>query len=684
MRKSFSKPLKALSSIKSILKAISIITIATGARIVTLITGRTNLEVKAIGFLNSFFEKPVIGGRKGPEDYFLWQYSQGNKIFNYIDDPNFTFKNKKVLDLGCGRGGKTAYYKSEGARTVIGVDLRAETLEIAKDLAAKHVTENGIYFLRGNALDLPFPDETFDYLILNDMVEHLFEKDLENILNEMKRVMKSTGSIIIDFPPYYNPRGSHLYDFVYVPYCHLLFSQKALIKFCEGEASPFVVRQFLELNKITAMKFKIMAQNVGLIPHVYKILKNKNHLANVPILENLFIYRVFCMLSKTEVENKNSHDTDVVFISVDPWQEERWARKQMFAHMLSEKFRNVIYYVETGRSEKKYPHIRRLKENLYIVDIPYLPKFLYNTKFSRFGVLISNISIWLVMKFLRIKDPIYIIYQPHNLAIAKKLSTFFGKSLLCYDFTDDWSEFPGHSEWRKNEIKQAEQNVLKEVDLVFAVSEKLLERANKINNKTYYLPNATSFENFNKVSQEISISPEILKYPEPRIGYVGKITPWRIDFDLLEYLAKSRPSWSIIMIGPIHPEARSIIEELRKLQNITFLGPKSYHSLSSYMKGFNACILPHKVDALTESMDPIKLYDYMATGKPVVATGIREALKFNTLIKVAHSKKDFLTCLDEIMDNKNSTDSAEERIKVAKENSWDYRTNQLIEIIEKQ
>ena len=355
----------------------------------------------------------------------------------------------------------------------------------------------------------------------------------------------------------------------------------------------------------------------------------------------------------------------------------------MFASLLSKQFRNVIYYVEPARSEKKFPLVKRLKENLYLVDVPYLPKFLNNTKFSRFSVLVSNISIWLLLKMLRVKNPIYMVYQPHNLVLANKLSTFFGKSLLCYDFTDDWSEFPGHSEWRKNEIKQAEENVLKQVDVVFAVSEKLLEKAKEINSKTYYLPNATSFENFNKVTQHISISQNIQALPEPRIGYVGKITPWRIDFNLLKYLVVNRPNWNIVMIGPIHPEARSLVEEMSKLQNISFLGAKEYHSLSNFIKGFNACILPHMVDALTESMYPIKLYDYMATGKPIVATGIREALKFNNVIKVAHSKKEFLTCLDEIIDNKNYPDSAEERIKVAKENSWDYRTNQLIEIIKK-
>ncbi|MGH7901318.1 MAG: glycosyltransferase, partial [Thermodesulfobacteriota bacterium] len=346
---------------------------------------------------------------------------------------------------------------------------------------------------------------------------------------------------------------------------------------------------------------------------------------------------------------KSTQDKDIVFISVDPWQEDRWARKQMFAWLLSNKFRNVVYYVEPGRSERKLPHLKRIKNNLHLVDIPYIPQFLKHTSLSRLGVQISCLALWILLKMLRIRDPIFIIYQPQNLVFAKKLSSIFGKSLLCYDLTDDWSEFPGVSDWRKKQFVKSEKLVIKEVDTVFAVSKKLIERAKEINPNTFYLPNATSFNNFNRVTQKIEISREILAIPEPRVGYIGKITPWRIDFVLIRHLSETRPDWSIIMIGPIHPEAKPLVDELGKLKNVFFLGPRNYYSLPEYIKGFNVCILPHRVDTLTESMDPIKLYDYMATGKPVVTTSIPEALKFKNVIKVAESEEEFVSLLNEVI-----------------------------------
>jgi glycosyltransferase involved in cell wall biosynthesis len=248
--------------------------------------------------------------------------------------------------------------------------------------------------------------------------------------------------------------------------------------------------------------------------------------------------------------------------------------------------------------------------------------------------------------------------------------------------TDDWSEFLNTIEWGKKQFIESENVVIKQVDTVFAVSEKLLQKAKDINSNTYYLPNATSYENFNRVTQNIEISPEILKIPEPRIGYVGKITPWRIDFDLIKTIAKTKPNWSIVMIGPIHPEAQNSVKELCKSENIFILGPRNYYSLPEYIKGFDCCILPHLVDPLTESMDPIKLYDYMATGKPVVSTSVTEAMKFKEVMKIGKSNEEFLSFLDDAINDAPNEDIIRRQLQIAQENSWENRTDQLIKILE--
>jgi len=387
------------------------------------------------------------------------------------------------------------------------------------------------------------------------------------------------------------------------------------------------------------------------------------------------------MEGANKYNNPGFKNRDLIFLSVDPWQNDRWARKQMLAFLLAEKFRNVIYYVDPHRSERIFPLVKRINKNIFLVDIPCIR--LKDGKRFLGGVskLMSFLCIWFVGWLVGIKRPIYMIYQPHNLEVAKKLSHHFGSSMFCYDMTDDWSEFPGQSPARKKIVRTSEEKVLKEVDLVFAASGKLLEKAKRINQKAFHLPNGTSFSNFNRVTENISIDPEVRACLKPRIGYIGKITPWRLDLDLIRFLAVNRPSWSFLLIGPIHPAARPFVKEVKEIKNLHLIGPKCYWDLPNYIKGFDACILPHKVDPLTESMDPIKLYDYLATGKTIVSTNIREAFKFKEIIKVVHSKEEFLSVLTDVIEKDDGIDFTK-RVETARENSWENRIGDLMKIFE--
>lgn len=289
---------KIFNKVAELSKFIYVLVLVAFARLFSFITKRVNVEVKVIQYFNKFFPKPQIGGRKGPEDYFLWQYSTGQKIYNYFKKGELSFKGKTVLDLGCGRGGKTAFYKAEGASNVIGIDLRSDALKIASEMTKKHGVDS-VGFILGNALRLPFKENFFDIIIMNDMVEHVPSSEMKKIFKEASRVINPDGFIILDFSPYHNPRGSHLYDFVYTPYCHLLFSKKALIEYCKQQsATPYVIKQFDELNRITKKQFYNIFTDAGLKIREMKVYRSSFFLKNVPILENLFINKIFCLLSK--------------------------------------------------------------------------------------------------------------------------------------------------------------------------------------------------------------------------------------------------------------------------------------------------------------------------------------------------------------------------------------------------
>jgi hypothetical protein len=381
------------------------------------------------------------------------------------------------------------------------------------------------------------------------------------------------------------------------------------------------------------------------------------------------------------MEKTDTYNRDVVVISVDPWKEDRWARKQMFAWLLSTKFRNVIYYVDPGFSERSMPHIERIKPNLFLVDVPLVPKFLKDSSLSRLSVQLSCIMLWLCMLWLGTKRPVFIYYHSRNLPLTEKLASFFGKSLICYDRTDEWSEFPGLEDSLKTQLKEDELNAIGRSDIVLAVSEKLTASAKQINPKTYYLPNATSLDNFRRASLDIPVQFEVLNIAQPKIGYMGKLALWKTDFGLLEYIVETKPGWSLIFLGPVIEEAKPFADKLGRHTNVHFLGAKDYYSLPEYLKGIDVCILPHVVSPLTNSMDPIKLYDYLATGKQIVSTPVAEAVKFKEVIRVAYSNDEFVKQVEEAIQNLRNHNSARQ-LELAGQHSWESRLAKLSRIIE--
>ena len=176
-----------------------------------------NLLIK----LNSFF-KPVVHpfnlNNDGVKTYAMWQFEKGeDTIKNYLGytDKKEMFENKKVLDIGCGAGGKSLYYITLGATHVYGVDVVESYKEESEKLAS-------------DLKELPYPDNSFDTVIMNDAMEHVAEP--EAVLKEVLRVLSKNGKLYVNFPPYNHPFGAHLSDAIYIPWVHMFFSEKTLIK----------------------------------------------------------------------------------------------------------------------------------------------------------------------------------------------------------------------------------------------------------------------------------------------------------------------------------------------------------------------------------------------------------------------------------------------------------------------
>ena len=208
--------------------------------------------------------------------------------------------------------------------------------------------------------------------------------------------------------------------------------------------------------------------------------------------------------------------------------------------------------------------------------------------------------------------------------------------IVIYDMIDDWSAYKDAPKY----FPQTEPYLLQNADIVTATARTLYQKALQCNKNTYLCPNAADIEHFSKARREWG-KPEDLPEGRPRIGFFGIIREW-FDVDLLRYAALQRPQFEFCLIGGY---SEDVFEQFKGLMNVHFLGSKDYSSLPQYLHHFDATIIPFLVGDLIRSTNPIKVYEYLAGGKPVIATDIPE-LQGMPCVYLSKSREEFVRNLD--------------------------------------
>jgi glycosyltransferase involved in cell wall biosynthesis len=262
---------------------------------------------------------------------------------------------------------------------------------------------------------------------------------------------------------------------------------------------------------------------------------------------------------------------------------------------------------------------------------------------------------------------------------AGTLKAFPQRALACYDWTDDWSAFDILCVEDPDELVALNDYVLRNVDLVLAVSTDLEQRATILASHTYRMPNATDPAALGGAATDGQTASELSSLSRPIIGYLGQVGD-KLDYDLIEQLARSRPSWSFVFVGPVWPSKQEQVGALERLDNVHFLGGRPFDELVPYLRGFDVCTLPHVVTPLTRSMDPIKLYDYMATGKPIVSTPVAGVNRFDDIVSVCDGPAAFLRGLEAAIAE--DSDLRQRRLAHAQQNTWSKRASEIWEVLE--
>jgi len=248
-----------------------------------------------------------------------------------------------------------------------------------------------------------------------------------------------------------------------------------------------------------------------------------------------------------------------------------------------------------------------------------------------------------------------------------------GQKLTIFDAVDNWIEHSSYVSF-KDRLKQNYEDIKREADVIFTVSEDLQALFDNQPN-VYWIPNGVDLAHYQ--DEHVLLNRDIADIPKPIIGYIGVVEE-RVDVDLIVYLAKKNPQKSFVVVGPVwKDEDRKLLKEN---DNVYILGYKSYSEAPAYIQQFDVALIPHKASSFITSTNPMKLYEYLACGKPVVATKHSGAEQFKDVVYIAKDRADFNRKLYLALEE-NTPEKAEKRKKVVHDYSWASIVKQMIDIV---
>ena len=234
-----------------------------------------------------------------------------------------------------------------------------------------------------------------------------------------------------------------------------------------------------------------------------------------------------------------------------------------------------------------------------------------------------------------------------------------------------------------NEKSQLAHEALAErADWIFAVSDTMLRNLSaSAVEKASVLPHAVYAEEY--IAKSSEPCPEDIKdIPSPRIGYVGRISR-KVDLELVQMIAKKRPAWHWVFIGSVgmgfrdDTGGRRLIEEISRLPNVHILGPRRQDLVSIYMAHMDVNTMCYRtIGGQWEAGNPLKMFEYLAVGKPVVGAGLENIRRFGHVIDIPENKDEWLAAIERALLN-GGVGTVEERRKVALENTWNKVVDQL-------
>jgi glycosyltransferase involved in cell wall biosynthesis len=255
-----------------------------------------------------------------------------------------------------------------------------------------------------------------------------------------------------------------------------------------------------------------------------------------------------------------------------------------------------------------------------------------------------------------------------------------GERFAVYDCVDDYAEQAGADAAKRALVRDYDELAASRSRLVFATATPLLERHRARNPQTYLVRNVGDFGHFAPAADRALVAGEVAALARPVIGFAGNFLPGKVDFALLEEIASRRPEWTMLLVGPAREGASDRVARLASRENVHWVGVKSYEDLPRYVAAFDVATIPYLRNTYTESCFPLKTFEYLAAGKPVVAAGLPELEGMEPHVAVADDPGAFVAAVERaLVDDGPSSVAARQQVAAA--NTWETRTERLLELI---
>jgi glycosyltransferase involved in cell wall biosynthesis len=268
-------------------------------------------------------------------------------------------------------------------------------------------------------------------------------------------------------------------------------------------------------------------------------------------------------------------------------------------------------------------------------------------------------------------EPILWYYSP--MMVEWSLDHFPAKGVV-YDCMDELSQF----KFAPQGLIENERRLMDRADVVFTGGQELYEKKSRQHDNAHFFGCGVEYEHFAKAQDADGPIPNDVKnLKKPIIGWFGVIDE-RVDYELIRKAAELRPDYSFVLVGPV---VKVDPASLPQAPNIHWLGGRDYKQLPDYCRAFDVCMMCFAINEATEFINPTKALEYLATGKPVISTPVRDVVRqYRDLVEIAASPEEFVEKLDQLVQHPDP-DRIEKGIEKARESSWEGTVSQMRELI---